>query len=82
MQPPKSGKTNTETRRAWEPPAVTRLAIGTETRSPAANAQSQPSDSSVAGQAVFAETPPPAEPKAKFGFYFEMAFPLSARWGS
>jgi hypothetical protein len=81
MQPTESGKTNPETRRAWEPPAATRLAIGAETKSAAMNVQRRISKTSDAGQARFAEPRAAAAPKTKFGFYFEMAFPLSSRWG-
>ena len=34
MQPMKSDTTTVGTRRAWEPPAITTFAIGTETKSP------------------------------------------------
>jgi hypothetical protein len=82
MQPTESGRTNPDTRRTWEPPAATRLAIGAETKSAGVNAQRRLAETSGAGQARFAEPRPAAPPKTKFGFYFEMAFPLSARWGS
>jgi hypothetical protein len=69
MQPVKSDTTTVGTRRAWEPPAVKRLAIGAETASP-----------HVAGQGADAAQPsPPADPATKLGFSIEMAFPLSAR---
>jgi hypothetical protein len=81
MQPTESGRTNHETRRAWEPPAATRLAIGAETKSAGVNMQRRLAESSGAGQALSVEPRHAAAPKTKFGFYFEMAFPLSARWG-
>lgn len=57
-----------QARRAWEAPAVTELAICTETRS--------------TGSMPAAERPAPPAPVApasKLGFAFEMSFPLSAR---
>ena len=57
-------------RRAWEPPVVTKLAIGTETKSARVNARSDDQPKSPQ---------PPAAPATKLGFAFEMAFPLSAR---
>lgn len=74
MRPTNSGKNGQEHREerapaprsAWEPPAVTRLAIGTETKTAGANAGG-------------AEPQPPAAPASKLGFSFEMSLPLSAR---
>jgi hypothetical protein len=68
-----SGPTSGE-RRAWEPPTVTKLAIGTETKSPP--------EPGLAGS--FEATPKPEpqprrSPGMKFGFSFEWSFPLSAR---
>jgi hypothetical protein len=54
--------------RAWVPPTVTKLAIGTETKSPVA-----------VGAIKNAEPRPPATPASKFGFGLEWSFPLSAR---
>jgi len=68
MRPIKSSGTIPATRRAWEPPAVTKLAIGTQTKSAPEN-----------GRSVTAEPLPPAAPATKLGFSFEMALPLSAR---
>jgi len=68
MRGMKSSKTVLATRRAWEPPTVTKLAIGTETKSARENAR-------TAGS----EPPPPAAPTTKFGFSFEMSLPLSTR---
>ncbi len=69
MQPTKSSQTSGHgKRRVWRRPTVSRLAIGTQTRTPGA---------ARAG----AEPPAPAAPASKFGFSFEMSFPLSARAG-
>ena len=62
--------TTKDKRRAWTPPAVTKLAIGAETKSASANGQG----------AELAQPQPPADPSSKLGFSFEMAFPLSARF--
>jgi hypothetical protein len=70
MQPIKSSKTVLATRSAWEPPAVTKLPIGAQTKSAV---------TSGSGQSQLAEPQPPAAPATKLGFSFEMAFPLSAR---
>jgi hypothetical protein len=71
MQPTKSD--GTAKRRPWQPPALTVLAIGRETRSSHRNA-TQSSDSSQT------EPQPPAAPATKLGFALEWAFPLSARF--
>jgi hypothetical protein len=55
-------------RRAWDAPAITELPIGTETKSAAAKSSGER-----------ATPPAPATPATKFGFSFEMSFPLSAR---
>ena len=68
MQPTKSIETGHGTRRAWRPPTVTKLAIGTQTKTARAERAS-------------AEPSPAAEPASKFGFSFEMSLPLSARAG-
>ena len=68
MRPIKSSGTILAARRAWEPPVVTKLAIGTETKSAQEN-----------GPSVGPEPRPPAAPSSKLGFAFEMAFPLSVR---
>jgi hypothetical protein len=73
MQPTKSDGTGMAKRRAWQPPALTVLAIGRETKSSLRNA-AQSSGSSPA------EPQPPAAPATKLGLSFEWAFPLSARW--
>jgi hypothetical protein len=66
MRPMRSDWTGVGKRRAWEPPNVTKLAIGTETKSPFTNGQGE-------------EPAPPAAPTSKLGFSLEMGFPLSAR---
>jgi hypothetical protein len=71
MLPTKSD--GTAKRRPWQPPALTVLAIGRETKSSNRNA-AQASGSSQT------EPQPPAAPATKLGFALEWAFPLSARW--
>lgn len=75
----KSGRTTVGTRRAWEPPTITKLAIGTETKSSRKNEQGAGTESAGSGQAGLVEPSPPADPTSKLGLSFEMAFPLSAR---
>jgi hypothetical protein len=65
----KIGWANDERRSTWEPPVVTKVAIGAETKS------ATPREASLG----LAEPSPPSPPATKFGFSFEMAFPLSAR---
>jgi len=79
MRPIKSSGTILETRRAWTPPAVTQLAIGTETKLAREHGQNLELETSGSGQPRFSQPRPPAAPAMKFGFSFEMAFPLSAR---
>lgn len=69
MRPIKDGKTAVGTRRTWEPPALTQLEIGAETKSARQAAENL----------GIPEPTPPASPSAKLGFSFEMALPLSAR---
>ena len=69
MAPIKAGNATDGPRRAWEPPAVTQLAIGTETKSAQQNE----------GTPALAEPLPPTPPATKLGFSFEMAMPLAAR---
>jgi hypothetical protein len=68
MRAMKSSKTALATRRAWEPPMVKKLAIGTETKSAREKGRNAGSDPQ-----------PPAAPSTKLGFSFEMSLPLSAR---
>jgi len=72
MQPLKSDK---ERRTAWEAPAITKLAIGTETKSPSKTEANTAEGVPGSGQ----HPQPPAAPASKLGFSIEMAFPLSAR---
>jgi hypothetical protein len=69
MRPSKDGKNAVGPRRAWEPPAVTRLGIGAETKS-SRQAEEGPG---------LPEPQPPTSPATKLGFSFEMALPLAAR---
>jgi hypothetical protein len=73
MQPTKSDGTSVAKRRPWQPPALTMLPVGRETKSSQRNA-AQSSGSSQT------EPQPPAAPATKLGFSLEWAFPLSARW--
>jgi hypothetical protein len=73
MQPTKSDGTGIAKRRAWQPPVLTVLAIGRQTKSSHRDA----TQSSGPGQT---EPQPPAAPATKLGFSMEWAFPLSARW--
>ena len=77
MRPMRSGKTAGGARRAWEPPALTKLAIGTETKSSGANELG--AQAATSGSDKLADPKPPAAPATKLGFSFEWAFPLSAR---
>ena len=73
MRPKITDGNDRKTRRAWEPPAVTKLAIGTETRSAS-------DDGHAASDRLTSSQPqPPTTPEAKLGFSIEWAFPLSAR---
>ena len=62
---------------AWVPPTVTKLAIGTETKSPVA-VDIEPG---LSGSSTIknVEPRPPATPASKFGFALEWSFPLTAR---
>ena len=66
MRPTRPSGTGSATRRAWQPPVVTKLTLA------AAKKSGPDSGPAVAPQA-------PAAPAAKLGFSFELAFPLSAR---
>jgi hypothetical protein len=60
--------------RSWVAPTVTKLAIGTETKSPVAVDQwIEP------GAVENAEPQPPATSAMKFGFSLEWSLPLSTR---
>ena len=62
-------KNAAEAQSAWDPPVVTKVLIGAETKS-AANGGKNP---------LFDEPQAPTSPTTKLGFSFEMALPLSAR---
>lgn len=64
-----AGRTNSERRMPWEPPAIRKVAISAETKS-AAQGEDNP---------ALNEPQPPSAPATKFGFSFEMAIPMSAR---
>jgi hypothetical protein len=63
------GRSKDKRHGTWEPPAVTKVAIGAETKS------------AVGGEnhSGLSEPQPPSPPATKLGFSFEMAFPLAAR---
>jgi hypothetical protein len=67
MGPIRTGQA--DQRHTWEPPIITKVAIGVETK---AASQSKTSAGHVAPR-------PPSPPATKLGFAFEMAFPMSAR---
>jgi hypothetical protein len=67
MAPTRTGQSKDRQRGSWEPPAVTKVAISAETKSPVSN------------EPGLAEPQPPVAPATKLGFSFEMAFPLAAR---
>ncbi len=69
MAPIKADKNAAEAQCAWDPPVVTKVPIGAETKS-ASNSGKNP---------TFDEPQPPTSPTTKLGFSFEMALPLSAR---
>jgi hypothetical protein len=70
MQPTKSIENGHGTRRTWQRPTVTKLAIRTETKTARKGAAGLPP-----------QPPEPAAPESKLGFSFEMSLPLSARTG-
>ena len=79
MRPNGPSRTIVGTRSIWEPPVVTKLAIGTETKSALKNGQRSGLETSDSGRSGVDHPLPPAAPAMKLGFSFEMAFPLSAR---
>jgi hypothetical protein len=64
------GQTNDKRRNAWQPPVVTKVAIGAETKS---------TPDRETGNTGLTEPQPPSPPATKLGFAFEMAFPMSSR---
>lgn len=75
----KSKKSFYGKRHAWVPPTVTKLAIGTETKSSVAVTHGVEPGLSGSDAIKKAEPRPPATPASKFGFSLEWSFPLSAR---
>jgi hypothetical protein len=69
MKAIRTGRTDDKRRNTWQPPVVTKVAIGAETKSVT---QSK-------SNTVLAEPQPPSPPATKLGFAFEMAFPMSSR---
>jgi hypothetical protein len=63
----------------WVPPTVTKLAIGTETKSPVAVGPGTEPGPSSSRAIQNAEPQPPTTPASKFGFSLEWSFPLSSR---
>jgi len=70
MRPSKTGK-RSGGKRAWEAPTVSKLSIGSETKSLRKDKQGKR-----------AHPTPPGAPTSKLGLSVEMAFPLSARFGN
>lgn len=75
MQPIGPGRA----RRPWEPPAITKLAISTETKAAAAGGPTIGSKSLHSSVPASGEPQPPAASAMKLGFSFEWSLPLSAR---
>ena len=65
--------------RPWVPPTITKLAIGTETKSPVEVDQASETGTNSSGAIVIAEPQAPTSPTLKFGFSLEWSFPLSSR---
>jgi hypothetical protein len=78
-QPMKSDRSFHGKGRPWVPPTVTRLAIGTETKSSVAVDQGITPGLGGPGAIKNAEPQPATTPAMKFGFSVEWSFPLSAR---
>jgi hypothetical protein len=79
MRPAKPSKAISPAKAPWQPPAVTRLAVGTQTRSAPESEPSAGRSAPGSGRPAVAHPEPPAAPATKFGLSLEMAFPLSAR---
>ena len=73
----KSNGSDRSNNRSWVPPTVTKLAIGTQTKSPVDQTRVLERDSSSTNSAL--EPQPPSAPTMKFGFSLEWSFPLSVR---
>jgi len=80
MRPMGSSGISPGARPAWEAPTVTKLAIGTETRSALKNGQRTGPDPLGSDSTRPAPPDQPTAPAVKLGFSVEWAFPLSARW--
>jgi hypothetical protein len=65
--------------RPWVPPTITKLAIGTETKSSVAVDQTIKTGTAGSGGKMSIEPQPPSMPASKFGFSFEWSLPLSVR---
>jgi hypothetical protein len=65
--------------RSWVPPTVTKLAIGTQTKSPVAADHGVGSGAGDSRSNSVVEPQPPRAPAMKFGFALEWSFPLAAR---
>jgi hypothetical protein len=66
-------------KRSWVPPKVTKLAIGTHTKSTVAVDHGLEAGGASSGSNSVAEPQPHRQPATKFGFSFEWSFPLSVR---
>ena len=64
--------------RSWVPPTVTKLAIATQTKSPAAVGGLELGCGGSGSNSVV-EPQPPRAPAMKFGFSLEWSFPLAVR---
>jgi hypothetical protein len=80
MRSHKSSKPKRPAKAAWHPPVVTKLAIGTETKSVSAGKTAAARKSY--GKTTIAHPQPPAAPTSKLGLSVELAFPLSSRFGN
>lgn len=79
MRPTNSAGAAAGSPKAWVPPALTKLSIGSETRSAPERAAAASGPASTDPK----DPPkPPAAPSTKLGFALEWAFPLSARIGN
>jgi hypothetical protein len=66
-------------RRPWVPPSMTKVAIGTQTKSAIAVDQRPEPGRSDPGTYSATEPRSPRAPATKFGFSLEWSFPLSVR---
>ena len=78
-QPTKSSGVDPACRSAWEPPVVTEVPIRSETQFVAESGRIAALERFSSDQSTVAHPEPPGPPATKLGFWFEMAFPLSAR---